>query len=159
MELYNAIIKLDTERLNFPRPTLHARQLHSFTAIIRDIPDDVTDVILRIYKIDRQAHFDIPVSRRGESAQGEAYIIGTCFPDCGTSYYEIHAYDSRGNATSLGRGGVCIDAFGGTGSPIEPGQSVPIMQITDATGALHTIRAVSDGEGGYTPIIDMEVNQ
>lgn len=155
MNQVNATVDINPQRLNFPLPTLHAKQLHSFVAEIRNIPDDSTSAVLRLFRTDRQSHFEIPISRNGGgSSTGIAYIVGTCFPDAGHSFYEIHAYDAHGNCTAFGNGSLDIGTFTATGAPIEPGQSVPVMQITDAGGALHTIMAVSDGEGGFTTIID-----
>ena len=155
MEQLNATIKLDPMRLNRPLAPLHARRLHSFVARFSGIPEDCTSPICRIFKTDLLAHYDIPISLGGDGL-GICYIIGTCLPDVGRARYEIHAYDAHGNMTALGAGCVVIAPFTETGAPIVPGQSVPVMQITDASGALHTISAVPDGMGGYTSIIDAD---
>lgn len=153
-QLVNATIRVDPRRLNFPRETLHPRQLHSFVVSFVGIPEDCSSAIIRVFKTDRQAHFDIPISVGASGAS--AYIVGTCFPDVGSSYYEIHAYDAEGNPTALGCGEILVSPFSQSASPIEPGQPVPIMQVADAMGALHTIQAVPDGMGGYTTIIDAD---
>lgn len=154
MNQVNAIVKLNVRQLNRPLITWHARQLHSFVAQIDDIPDDVTSIIARVFKTDGVSHFDIPINRRAGNSIGLAYVIGTCFLNSGEAKYEIHAYDANGNMTALGVGLIQVDPFTGTGAPIQPGQSVPVMQITDKTGALHTILAVGDGQGNFTTILD-----
>ena len=155
MEQTNARITLDVARLNRPLATMYPRRLHSFVAQFKGIPEDCTSVICRVFKTDGVSHFDIPVAIGGDGA-GTAYIIGTCFPEMGAAKYEVHAYDYNGNMTALGSGTIAIAPFSQTGAPLVPGQSVPIMQITDETGALHTISAVPDGMGGYSTIIDAE---
>ena len=152
MEQVNARITLNLERLDRLLPPWHARALHSFVAVFSNVPEDCTSIVCRVFKVDGVSHYDIPCDECPAGAR--AYVIGTCFPDAGTAKYELHAYDAEGYMTALGEGQIFIDPFSATGAPIEPGQSVPIMQITDATGALHTISAVPDGMGGYTSIID-----
>lgn len=150
----NQVIQLSPERLDRTLATIHARQLHSFVALVVNIPTDVTSVVLRLFKTDRVSHYDIPVNRR-PNGTGLAYAIGTCFPDVGASFYEIHAYDARGNMTALGEGEVLIDRFSASGEPLTPGVSRPVMQIADATGALHTIVAVFDGDN-WTSVLDAQ---
>lgn len=153
MQQTNATVTIDPARLNRPLRPWFARVLHSFVAKFEGIPEDCYSVVCRVFKTDRLAHFDIPVGLAPDG-EADAYVIGTCFPDVGAAFYEVHAYDASGNMTALGRGEITVESFTATGSPIVPGQSVPVMQIADSTGALHTISAVSDGEGGYTSIID-----
>lgn len=155
MNQVNAIVNLAPTRLNRPLETWRPRQLHSFVAEFRNIPDDVTSVVVRVFK-PTGGYYDIPVSRKGDTDTGLAYVVGTCFTDIGGSRYEVHAYDARGNMTALGEGLVSVDYFTASASPLVPGQPVPVMQITDKTGALHTISAVPDGEGGFTTIIDAD---
>jgi len=151
----NAKINLDITRLARPLPPLRPKRLHSFVAQFAGIPEDCTSPICRVFKTDLLAHYDIPIAMGGDGI-GTAYIIGTCFPAVGTALYELHAYDAHGNMTALGSGQIIIGPFTETAAPIVPGQSVPVMQIADATGALHTISAVPDGMGGYTSIIDAD---
>jgi len=113
------------------------------------IPDDVTSVVLRIFKTDLTSHYDIPVGRHPNGA-GIAYAIGTCFPDVGEAKYEIHAYDAHGNMTALGDGKVSVSPFSTSGAPIEPGQPVYVTEIPDANGVMHRIIAVQNELGEYT---------
>lgn len=154
MNQVNLRIRLDPERMNFPLPTMHARLLHSFVAEIDNIPDDVTQVVMSVFKTDGVSRFDVPVSRRPNSTSGVVYLLPTIYPDTGSSCYEVRAIDARGNETALGEGLVEIAGFSAAISPIEPGKPMTIHAIADASGALHTIAAVPDGEGGYTTILD-----
>lgn len=153
MNQINANLIVAPTRLNRPLPTLYVRKLHSFTALISNIPDDNTSVVLRIFKVGNAAFFDIPCGRKPDGS-AIAYAIGTCFPDLGSSHYEIHGFDAKGNSTALGTGYILIEDFSISGTPIQPGQDVVLDHIKDANGNLHTIKAVPDGEGGYTTIID-----
>jgi len=151
MEQINANLILAPTRLNRPLPTLYARKFQSFTALLTNVPDDVTSVTVRIFS--GAGFFDIPASRR-QDGTATAYIIGTCFTTNGSSKYEIHGIDAHGNPTALGMGYVYVEDFSQGGDPITPGQSVTLDRIKDANGTYHTIKAVPDGEGGYTTIID-----
>jgi len=149
MNLINLTISLRPDRLEASLPTIHARQLHSFTVGLTSVPDDVTSIVLRIFKTDLVTHFDIPVGRHPRGA-GIAYAIGTCFPDVGAAKYEIHAYDARGNMTALGAGKVEVATFSTSGAPVTPGQPVYLTEIPDANGQMHRIVAVRNALGEYT---------
>ena len=153
MNQYNAIVKLCPYRLNFPLVTFHARLLRSFVVLFKNIPDDVTSVSVRVFTVGKGAFFDIPVGRRPDGT-GVAYIIGTAFPSVGSSEYEVSGFDAKGNATALGTGLIEIEHFSYAGTPIQPGVPVVLDRIKDADGNYHTIKAVPDGDGGYTTIID-----
>lgn len=154
MNQVNLRIRLDPERMNFPLPTMHARLLHSFVAEVENIPDDVTTLILSVFRTDGVSRFDVPVSRRPNSTSGVVHLLPTVFPDKGSSRYEVRATDARGYETALGEGLVEIAGFSSALEPITPGVPVRLQSIADATGALHVIAAVPDGEGGYTTILD-----
>lgn len=153
MNQINATINIDPTRMNRPRRAVFAMRYHSVSLELKNVPDDVTSIVFRVFKTDKHSFFDIPAMRRPDGT-ALVYVIGTCFPDAGDVKYELHAYDSRGNMTALGFGTVSIDQFTESGEPIAPGASVPIMTIFDEDGGQHTIKAVPDGMGGYTTIID-----
>lgn len=153
MDQINANLIVAPTRLNRPLPTLYARKLHSFTALITNIPDDNVSIVLRVFTINDASFFDIPCGRRPDGT-AKAYCIGTCFPSIGSSHYEIHGFDVKGNPTALGVGYVLVEDFTTSGTPLVPGQPVVLDHIKDANGTFHTIKAVPDGEGGYTTIID-----
>ena len=154
MNLVNARIRLNPQQLNFPLPTMYARQLHSFVAAVENIPDDVAQIIVSVFKVDGVSRFDVPVSRRPNSASGVVHFLPTMFPDKGSTRYEVRASDARGYETALGSGLVDVAEFSPAVAPIEPGVPVVLQTILDASGAAHTISAVPDGEGGFTSIID-----
>lgn len=153
MNQVNANLILAPTRLNRPLPTLYAKQLRSFVVALSNIPDDVTSVVIRVFKLNRAAFFDVPCGRKPDGT-AVCYIIGTCFPAAGSSDYEVSGFDAKGNPTALGGGYVLIEPFSASGYPIDPGVPVVLDTIKDANGNGHTIKAVSDGEGGYTTIID-----
>lgn len=153
MNQINANLIVAPTRLNRPLPTLYARRLRSFTAAISNIPDDVTSVSVRIFNVGAASFYDIPCGRRPDGT-AIVNIIGTCFPTAGSSSYEIHAFDALGNPTALGMGYVLVEDFSAAGTPITPGAPVVLDHIKDASGVSHTIKAVPDGAGGYTTIID-----
>jgi len=154
MNLTNLTIRLNPRKLNSQLPTIEARALHSFVVAVVNIPDDVTGVVLSVFKTDGVSRFDTPVSRRPGHPGGICHLLPTVFPEVGTSRYEVRATDSRGYETALGEGTVEIGAFSDALTPIDPGEPVAIHSIADASGALHTIRAVPDGMGGYTTIVE-----
>ena len=154
MNLVNARIRLNPQQLNFPLPTMYARQLHSFVAAVENIPDDVTLVVVSVFKVDGVSRFDAPVSRRPNSASGVVYFLPTIFPEVGASRYEVRATDAYGHETALGGGLVEVAPFSPATERLEPGVPVVLQTILDASGAAHTISAVPDGEGGFTSIID-----
>lgn len=154
MNQVNLKIRLDPERMNFPLPTMYARLLHSFVVEIENIPDDVTQVVVSVFKTDGVSRFDVPVSRKPGTTSGVAYLLPTVFPDKGSSFYEVRATDARGNETAFGGGLVNVSGFSPAIEPVPPDTPRVIHSIADASGALHQIVAVPDGEGGYTTIID-----
>lgn len=151
--LHNLTIELSPDRLNRRLEKMNARQLHSFTARLVQVPTDVTSVVLRVFRPVLGGFYDIPVSLRPNGSTGIAYVIGTCFPEVGEAKYEVHAYDARGNQTALGVGRLSVDPFSATGEPLRPGEERPVMTIQDRSGATHTITAVWDGHA-WTSIID-----
>jgi len=153
MNQINANLILAPTRLNRPLPTLYARVLHSFVCSLSNIPDDVYSVVVRVFKTNGTEYFDVPCGR-SRGGVSTATLAPGCFPTVGSSHYEIHGYDAQGNATALGMGYILIESFSTTAQPIDPGQTVPLYQVPDSSGVMHTIKAVPDGEGGYTTIIE-----
>lgn len=153
MNQVNIRIRLNPQQLNFPLPTMYARQLHSFVAAVENIPDDVTAVYVSVFT-PGGTRYDVPVARRPNSAAGVAYLLPTLFPAVGSAKYEVRASDSSGFETALGSGAVDVAAFSTPMTPTPPDVPVLIQQIPDAQGRLHSIRAVPDGEGGYTTIVE-----
>lgn len=153
MNQTNLTIRLNPQRLNFPLPTMYARQLHSFVAAVEGIPDDVTALFISVFT-PQGTRYDVPISRRPNSAAGVAYLLPTVFPAVGGAKYEVRATDAQGYETALGVGVVEVDEFSTAATPADPTASVVIQQIPDAEGRLHNIRAVPDGAGGYTTIVE-----
>ena len=153
MNQVNLVARLEPRRLNVQLPTMHARQLHSFALTITNIPDDVTAVFVAVYT-PQGTRYDIPGSRRPNTPSGVAYLLPTVFPETGSATYEVSATDAQGYETALGAGTVEIGEFSSARTPVPPDVPVAIQQIPDAAGRMHTIKAVPDGEGGYTTIVE-----
>ena len=123
MNLVNAKIRLDPERLFLPLRPVHVSQLHSAVFELENVPDDVTSIVMRVFKLDGVSHFDLPGSRC-PSGDAIVYAIGTVFPEAGDARYEIHAYDFKGNPTALGSGTLSTAmAHNGTASSTATGKA------------------------------------
>ena len=57
--LYNQTIELQPDRLNCHLAKMNARQLHSFTARLVNVPTDVTSVVLRVFRPALGGFYDI----------------------------------------------------------------------------------------------------
>lgn len=147
MDQLNARINIRPDALQFPLSTVHTRLGMSAVLRLYGVPDDVTGVFVRIFKRDG-AHFDIPTNLHTDGTRC-AYVIGTCFPDTGATYYEVHATDARGNATSLGRGMVWTRPHSVTGTPIAPGEAVQVAQIPAKSGGMVNVYMVQDEFGSW----------
>lgn len=147
MNQINATINLDSKRLNVPRVPIHPRLGHSFAVELVNAPDDVLDVFVRIFRPDG-SYFDFPANERPNGVW-LVYIIGTAFTTVGSSVYEIHATDARGNPTALGFGTVFVEPFSVTTTPIQPGAVITVAQIPTADGAMVQIRMVQDEVGQW----------
>lgn len=145
MNQTNLIAYVDARHLGKPLPPMEARQFASFVLRVCGAPDDATDLFARVFKPDG-GYFDIPASRNG-NGDWTARIIGTCFPNVGGGFYELHATDADGNPTALGRGRAVVMPFSVGGNAIQPGENVSVAVLPDQTGALHQVVAVNiDGE-------------
>lgn len=155
MDQVNAIIDLDVTRLNFPLRPMYARRYKSFVALLRNVPDDVQAVKIRLWEAGEQnVYYDIPCNPKPDGSW-QCYIIGTAFPVPGASRYEIHATDAKDNPTAIGAGEVLVSPFAYTDVPATPGARVDVDTIHDANGNVYVIRAVYDGEN-WTSIIEEE---
>lgn len=151
MRQVNSIIHLDLKRLDRPLVKLHARQFHSFVALVEGVPEDCSSAFVRVFRTDDTTYFDLPLLVAPDGSC--VYAPGLAFPDAGNVRYEVHALDAEGNQTALGSGEVGIGPFSATGEPLQLGEERPVMQILDRDGGTHTITAVWDGES-WTSIVD-----
>lgn len=140
----NAIIRLDVGNLNIPTETIKARFASSFTAKLVNAPMEVSGLFLRIFKTDKESYFDCPASQ-DSNGDWSCYIIGTCFPAAGESFYEVHATDDVGNPTSLGSGKLIVQPFTAGNTPLPAGSVISVATLPDGTGALHQVVAVNIG--------------
>ena len=147
MDQINAIIHCQPGNLARPTAKLTARQGASFVLGAKNVPDDVTQVYLRIFRPDG-AYYDIPGN--AHAAGRTFYAIGTCFPDVGSARWELHATDARGNPTALAFGPLEVLPFSAGGDPVTPGETVTVCQIPTADGAMVQVRMVLDETGHWT---------
>ena len=155
MDQVNAIIDIDVTRLNFPLRPMYARRYKSFVALIRNAPDDLQAVKIRVWKAGTEnCYYDFPCNPKPDGSW-RSYIIGTAFPDVGASRYEVHATDAKGNPTALGRGEILVGKFAYTDVPATPGAEIDIETIHDREGNVLILRAVYDGEN-WTTIVERE---
>ena len=121
MDQVNAIIDLDVTRLNFPLRPMYAKRYKSFVALLKNAPDDVQAVKVRVWKAnDPNVYYDFPCNPKPDGSW-LCYIIGTAFPESGAARYEVHATDAKDNPTALGAGEVLVGAFAYTNVPATPG--------------------------------------
>lgn len=145
MDQVNAIVRLNMRRLDVPLETFHARQLHSFAAELVNVPADVTDVGLRVYR-PSGGYYTAPCSPR-PNGNWRVRIPALYFPDAGDARYEVFGRDAADDATALGEGRIEVSAFGRDATAEIAAGVVPVMTIPDEGGAQHRVVAVlADGE-------------
>lgn len=138
MELYNAIIELRPDRLNFPLAPWYAAQLASFHVLMRGVPDDVTGLEIHVGVPGESSHFVVPCVMHADGTWSACAVPGV-FPDAGQTQYEVVAFDAGGHETFLGSGVVTIAAR-------ESG-NVVVATASDENGGTHTLTAIYiDGE-------------
>lgn len=140
----NATIVLDIKNLCRPLATLQARFACAFTAEILKVPQGVDDVFVRVFRAGTDAYFDCPATP-DSNGDYTCYMLGTCFPTVGKSYYEIHGKDEQGNDTALGGGKVEVAPFSVNGERLEQGYTITVARIPDTEGKYHAVRAVNIG--------------
>lgn len=127
MEQVNAIIDCDSERLNFPKRTMYARQGHNFVALLRRVPADVTNVFVRVFKADA-AYYDV-TAHEHPGGDWVCRIPAACFPRAGEFRYEVHATACDDQPAALGEGNLSVAPFSTTTSPIAPGTVQEVAQL------------------------------
>lgn len=147
MDQLNAIVTCRVARLGRDSETVEVRAGHSARIGIRGAPDDITRVVLRVFRPDGSYH-DIPANRH-PNGNCTAYVIGTCFPETGTARYEVHALDARGNPTAIAAGRLVVSPFSVSTDPIEPGAEISVAQVPTRDGAMVQIRMVMDELGNW----------
>ena len=147
MDQYNAIINCRPSDLSHENERICVRLGHSIRAAVKSVPDDVTDVFLRVFKPDG-SYFDFPTNERPNGIH-TVYVIGTAFPDVGESRYEVHASDALGNPTAIASGRLKILPFSVSSTPIAPGSTVTVAQIPTVDGAMVQIQMVRDEVGQW----------
>lgn len=146
----NAVVMVDVQNLHTPLATFQARQLASFTAEFRGIPDEIQGVGVVVY-LPNGDHF-LPV-QASQDANGEwkAYFTPIQFKDVGEAKYEVVGTDENGGIAPLGSGRIVIDPFGSGGAVVPEGKPIAVTEIPDQNGVAHKIRAVNTAKEGEEP--------
>ncbi len=124
----NAFVDVDPCRLDAPLRAFEARQGHSFAALLRRVPADVSKVFCRVFR-ENGAYFDITaLDQRG--GDWRVTIPAACFPTVGTFKYELHATAlTDGDPVALGEGRLTVATFSTTTNPEAVGTVQPVAEI------------------------------
>lgn len=140
----NAVVQVDVQNLHRPLVTFQARQLSSFVAELRGVPDDIVNVGVTVYKPDGQ-HFITTRCSQDANGYWKLYITPTMLPDAGEAKYEVIGTDDQEMTAPLGEGRLLIDPFGSGSLPIPEGKAIQVFDIPDKNGIAHKIVAVNVG--------------
>ncbi len=144
MEQINAIIDLNVDKLDFPLRTLKAKQAHNFVAVIRNVPTDVSDVYLRVFK-ENEAYFDISAHEHTFRGVWSVRVSAACFPSAGNFSYELHATAADDEPVALGAGNLQIAPFSYTTTPIAVGTVQEVAQLPCDGGGFVQVLMKWDG--------------
>lgn len=151
MNLVNLIVDCRVQSLHRETPTMQARLGSTFVLRAINVPDDVTDVTIRVSTGGGAGFFDIPCTQ-SPNGDWRAHIIGTAFASVGREWYEIRGRCSDGSMTALAKGACLIDGFSADTAqdiPLDPERRV-VQTLLDESGAQHQIVAVKDEFGEWT---------
>lgn len=147
MDQINGTVECDVGHLYRQPAKLFARQGASYVLAAKRIPGDLTQVFLRVFRPDGAYH---DIMGNEHPFYRSFYVIGTCFPQAGEAYWEIHATDARGNPTAVASGPLVIHPFSAGGVPVKPGDTIPVCQIPTPDGAMVQVQMVKDETGHWT---------
>lgn len=143
MEQINAEVDCDVSRLDFPLRPFKARAGHSFVALFRRVPADVTGLFVRVFK-ENGAYFDV-TGHEHPDGDWTARIPAACFPAAGEFHYEVHAIAADGQPAAIGEGRLLVQPFSTTSVPIAPGTVQEVAQIPCAGGGFVQVVMKWDG--------------
>lgn len=147
----NAKIKVQVNRLNFPLPTLFARQFSAYRATLENVPADVSGVFLRLVKADNVAFNDFPgVPLATSSSAWRVAVPAVSFLETGSFFYELHGENEDGEKVALGRGQFCVQPFSSGGVAPKPGTPVTTVKMPTKDGGWVNCYVVMDDAGEYT---------
>lgn len=153
MDQTNARIYLDPANLGVPCRKMAARCGMDFVAELQGVPDDVTDVTVRVCPVLAAGSFYEFPAARSDAGYWRCRILGAAFPAEGSGWYEVRAVSAAGNATALGRGRLTVHPFSaGVAVPVDSRRRA-IMAIPDENGGMHAIYAVRDDAGAWSFVV------
>ena len=144
----NAIVKVNVRRLNFPLPTLFARQFSAFRGEIANVPADLSGVFVRLFSADGASFSDFPATL---SPCGDWRFSFSCvtFPRTGCFQYELHSENEEGEKVALGRGTLEVRPFSAGGSAPSVGEPVVVAKMPTKDGKWVNCWATMDETGEY----------
>ena len=153
MDQTNARIFLDPANLGVPCRKMAARCGMDFVAELQGVPDDVSDVTVRVCPVMANgAFYEFPASR-SDAGYWRCRILGAALSSEAVGWYEVRAVSAAGNATALGRGRLDVHPFSaGVAVPVDSRRRA-VMAIPDENGGMHAIYAVRDDAGAWSFVI------
>lgn len=147
MEQINAEVDCDITRLNVPLRPFFGRVAHSFVALFRRVPADITGLFVRLFKADG-SYFDVTAH---EHADGTwlARIGAACFPAELDGGYEVHAYAADDQPTAIGEGRLVVQPFSATAAvgTVPDGETQQVATLPTADGGtVQVVMVYADGE-------------
>ena len=143
MDQINAEIDCDVSRLDFPLRPFKARAWHSFVALFRRVPADVTGLFVRVFKENR-AYFDVTGHEHLDGGW-TVRIPAACFPNVGEFSYEVHAVAADDQPTAIGEGRLLVGPFSTTTAPVAPGTVQEVAQLPCEGGGFVQVVMKYDG--------------
>jgi len=140
----NAVVFVDVRDLRRPLVPWTAKQICSFTAEIRDVPEDISAVSVMVFKPNGEHFIGVPCSQ-DDNGVWHCVLNPAYFPAVGTGRYEVVGTDSFGNNAALGAGKIVIEQFTAGGTVVPTGVTPVVAEISDQYGIAHKIVAVNVG--------------
>lgn len=143
MDQINAEVDCDVSRLDFPLRPFKARAGHSFVALFRRVPADVTGLFVRVFK-GNGAYFDV-MGHEHPDGGWTVRIPAACFPSTGEFSYEVHAVAADDQPTAIGEGRLLVGPFSTTTAPVAPGTVQEVAQLPCEGGGFVQVVMKYDG--------------
>lgn len=143
MDQINAEVDCDVSRLDFPLRPFKARAGHSFVALFRRVPADVTGLFVRVFK-ENNAYFDVTGHEHPDGGW-MVRIPAACFPNVGEFSYEVHAVAADDQPAAIGEGRLVVGPFSTTTAPVAPGTVQEVAQLPCEGGGFVQVVMKWDG--------------
>ena len=144
MEQTNAVIRCDVERLDSMLRPMNARQGHNFVVRLQNVPEDVSGVFVRLFKMDGVAYYDV-TAHEHSGCGWVCRIPAACFPTAGKSRYEVHATSADGQPAAIGEGRLIVGPFSTTTTPVPAGTVQEVSQVPCEGGGYVQMLMKHDG--------------